>query len=170
MTLPGTPAPPARRPNPGQSKAHDDNGERMPPLSSHDPVTAVNQVLSEVVDLALTVRQAQHTVRDGHELRAELDRLFTSARAWAALLVDADSALGVSAPARMPTPAARRPPRPWAGQASDHEVRHAVGEQLKRLAEHIPAALTQQEDDLTRQVLNRLYVGLQVHLDALNAE
>ena len=69
-----------------------------PPLSSHDRVTAVNQVLSEVVDLTLTVGQAQHTVRDGHELPAELDWLFISARAWAALLVDADSALGAVRP------------------------------------------------------------------------
>jgi len=69
------------------------------------------EVLSQVVDLALTVRQARHTMREGHELRAELDRLSISAPAWAALLVDADSAPGVSALARMPTPAAGRPAR-----------------------------------------------------------
>jgi hypothetical protein len=123
----------------------------MPPPPSRDPVTALNKIHSEVVDLALTVQQTQHTVQQGHELRDDFDRLFTSARTWAALLVDA----------------ARRPPRPWAGQASDHEVRHAVGEHLKRLAEHTPAAPSQQQDDLTSQVLDRLNTELHVHLDAL---
>jgi len=102
MTVPGSPAPPARRPHPGQPTAHDDHGEPMPPLSSHDPVTALNEVRSEVVDLALTARQAQHTVREGHELRAELDRVFTSAPAWAALLVDADNARRGGRPASGP--------------------------------------------------------------------
>ena len=167
MTFPGSPAPPARRPNPGQPTAQEDNGEPMPAPPSRDPITALNKIHSEVVDLALTVQQTQHTVQQGHKLRDDFDRLFTSARTWAALLVDADNALGVSALARMPTPAARRPPRPWAGQASDHEVRHAVGEHLKRLAEHIPAAPSQQQDDLTSQVLDRLNTELHVHLDAL---
>jgi hypothetical protein len=78
----------------------------------------VNEVLSEVVDLGLTVRQAQRTVREGHELRAELDRLFTSARACAALLVDTDSALGVSALARMPSVRRVRELRPTADPAA----------------------------------------------------
>jgi len=42
-----------------------------------------------------------------------------------------------------------------------------VGEHLKRLAEHIPAAPSQQQDDLTSQVLDRLNTELHVHLDTL---
>ena len=118
MTFPGSPAPPASRPNPCQPTAQEDNGEPMPAPPSRDPITALNKIHSDVVNLALTVQQTQHTVQQGHELRDDFDRLFISVRTWAALLVDADNALGVSALARMPTPAARRSPRPL-GRSSE---------------------------------------------------
>ena len=52
----------------------------MTPVPPHDPAAVLNEVLSEVVDLVLAVRQARHAVREGQELDTDLHRLFTSRR------------------------------------------------------------------------------------------
>jgi DNA-binding ferritin-like protein len=132
-----------------------------------DPIAALNEVLSEVVDVVLAVRQAHHKVPEAHELHAQLDQLLSDARTWAELLVEVDSALGVSALAYMPSVAGRRPPDIWPGPVSDDDVRQVVGEQLGRLAEHVRAALSWQEDDRARELLNRVNAELRSHLDAL---
>jgi hypothetical protein len=66
-------------------------------------MAAVNDVLSEVIDVVMALRQAHHAVPESHELHAELDQLFSDARTWAELLVEADTARGVSALDYMPS-------------------------------------------------------------------
>jgi hypothetical protein len=89
---------------------------------------ALNQVLSEVIDGVLDVRQAHRRVPESHALHAELDRLLDDLRAWVRLLADQDRVLGVSMVGSVPTAAGRKPPHAWHGAASDEEVRRAISE------------------------------------------
>ena len=142
----------------------------MTSASPHDPMVAVNEVLSEVIDMVMALRQAHRKVPETHELHAELDQLFSGARRWAELLVEADTARGVSALDYMPSVAGRKRPDLWHGPVSDEAVRHVVTEQLERLAEHLRAALSEQDDDRVRELLDRIYAELQSHLDALRKQ
>jgi DNA-binding ferritin-like protein len=135
-----------------------------------DPVAALNQVLSEVIDGVLDVQQAHRRVPETHALHAELDQLFDDLRAWARLLADQDQALGVSPLASMPTAAGRTPPHSWHGAASDEEVRRMVGEDLDRLGQHLAAALAEQHDDKVRAALSEVQRGVQAHRRALLSE
>jgi len=134
--------------------------------SSNDPLAALNQVLSEVIDLAVTTRQVGHAVPRGHELHAELDRLFASARSWAEQLVGVDSAMGVSALAYMTSPTGRLPSGPQPSPGSEEEVSRAVGQQVGRLAAHVRAAMGQQQDPRVLELLGRIDTELRAHLDA----
>jgi DNA-binding ferritin-like protein len=133
-----------------------------------DPAAALNQVLSEVIDAVLDVKQAHRRVPETHALHAVLDQLFDDLRTWARLLADQDRALGVSPLASMPTAAGRAPPHPWHGPASDEEVRRAVGEDLDRLGQYLAAALAEQQDDKVRAALAEVERGLLVHRRALS--
>ena len=133
-----------------------------------DPTAALNQVLSEVIDGVLDVKQAHRRVPETHALHAVLDQLFDDLRAWARLLADQDEALGVSPLASMPTAASRTPPHSWHGAANDEEVRHIVGEDLDRLGQHLTAALADEHDDKVRAALAEVERGLLVHLRALS--
>ena len=134
-----------------------------------DPAaTALNQVLSEVIDAVLDVRQAHRRVPETHALHAVLDQLFDDLRTWARLLADLDEALGVSPLASMPTAAGRTPQHSWHGAASDEEVRRVVGEHLDRLGQHLAAALAGQHDDKVRAELAEVQRGLLVHRRALS--
>jgi DNA-binding ferritin-like protein len=133
-----------------------------------DPAAALNQVLSEVIDGVLDVRQAHRRVPETHALHAVLDQLFDDLRAWARLLADQDQALGVSPLASMPTAAGRTPPHSWHGAASDDEVRRIVGEDLGRLGQHVAAALAEQHDDKVQAALAEVQRGLLIHTRALS--
>jgi hypothetical protein len=133
-----------------------------------DPAAALNQVLSEVIDGVLDVKQAQRRVPETHALHAVLDQLFGDLRAWARLLADQDQALGVSPLASMPTGAGRTPPHSWHGGASDEEVRRVVGEDLDRLGQYLAAAIAEQHDDKVRAALAEVERGLLVHKRALS--
>jgi DNA-binding ferritin-like protein len=133
-----------------------------------DPAAALNQVLSEVIDGILDVRQAHRRVPETHALHAVLDQLLDDLRAWARLLADQDQALGVSPLASMPTGATRTPPHSWHGPASDEEVRRIVGEDLDRLRQHLAAALAQQNDDKVRAAVADVERGLLAHMRALS--
>jgi DNA-binding ferritin-like protein len=138
------------------------------PHRGDDPAAALNQVLSEVIDVVLDVKQAHRRVPETHALHAVLDQLFADLRTWAVLLADQDQALGVSPLASMPTAASRTPPHPWHGAASDEEVRQIVGEHLDRLGQHLAAALAEQQDDKVRAALAEVERGLLVHRRALS--
>ena len=140
----------------------------MSPPRRGDPVAALNQVLSEVIDAILDVRQAHRRVPPAHALSAELDQLFADLRTWAGLLADQDQALGVSPLEYMPSAAGRAPPTPWHGSASDEEVRRIVGAHLDRLGQHLAAALTGPPDDTVRTALAEVERGIVAHRQALN--
>jgi DNA-binding ferritin-like protein len=142
---------------------------RVSPPRRDDPAAALNQVLSEVVDAVLDVKQAHRRVPETHALHAVLDQLFADLRTWAWLLADQDQALGVSPLASMPSAAGRTPPHPWHGAASDEEVRRIVGEHLDRLGQHLAAALAKQRDDKVRAALAEVEQGILAHRRALGA-
>jgi DNA-binding ferritin-like protein len=133
-----------------------------------DPTAALNQVLSEVIDAVLDVKQAHRRVPETHALHAVLDQLFDDLRTWAQSLADQDEALGVSPLASMPTAASRTPPHSWHGAASDEEVRRVVGEHLDRLTQHLSTALAEQHDDKVRAALAEVERGLLVNRRALS--
>jgi hypothetical protein len=142
-------------------------GSAMTSESPRDPMVALNEVLSGVIDMVMALRQAHRKVPETHELHAELDQLFSDARGWAELLVAADTARGVSALDFMPSVAGRQRPDLWHGPVRDEEVREVVAEQLDQLAEHLQVALSGQDDDRVRELLDRINAELQSHLDSL---
>src|SRR5712692_7974726 len=134
-----------------------------------DPAMALNEVLSEVIDVVQDVKQAHRKVPETHALHAELDQLFDDLAAWARLLIEQDEALGVSPLDRMPSVAGRTPPNLWPGAASDEEVRRLIDEHLDRLEQHVAAALVAQDDERSRVALADVERGLLVHRKKLDA-
>ena len=139
----------------------------MSPSQREDPAAALNQVLSEVIDAILDVRQAHRRVPETHALHALLDRLFAELGTWARLLADQDQALGLSPLASMTGASGRTPPSPWHGAASDEEVRRIVGEHLDRLGQHLGAALAEQQDEKVRAALTEVERGILAYRRAL---
>jgi len=138
------------------------------PPRRDDPAAALNQVLSEVIDAILDVRQADRRVPDTQALHAELDQLLADLRTWARLLADQDQALGVSPLASMASAAGRTPLNPWHGAASNQEIRRIVGEHLDRLGHALSAALAEQLDDQQRVALTEVEQGVLAHARALS--
>jgi DNA-binding ferritin-like protein len=138
------------------------------PPPRDDQAAALNQVLSEVIDAILDVRQAYRRVPETQPLHAELDQLFTDLRTWARLLADQDQALGVSPLASISTAAGRTPPTPWHGAATSEEIRRIVGEHLDRLGLHLTAALAEQPDASVRAALTEVERGILAHRRALD--
>ena len=135
----------------------------MTAASADDPTVALNQVLSEVIDVVQDVKQAHRKVPESHALHADLDRLFADLGSWAQLLVEQDQKLGVSPFASMPSVAGRKPPNLWTGEPSDDDVRRIVGEHLDRLADHVAAAVAAQDDVQSRAVLADVEAGVAAH-------
>jgi DNA-binding ferritin-like protein len=133
-----------------------------------DPVAALNQVLNEVIDAVLDVRQAHRRVPETYALHALLDQLFADLRTWARMLADLDQALGASPLASMPSASGRTPPNPWHGAVSNEEVSRIVGEHLDRLGEHLAAALAEERDDKVRAALTDMERGVRARRRALD--
>jgi hypothetical protein len=134
----------------------------------HDPIAALNQVLSEVIDMVLDVKQANRKVPPSHPLSTQLDLLFEDLRTWTATLLDEDRELGVSPLGSMPSVAGRVPPNLWPGAVGDEEVERVVGEHLDRLADHVAAAIAEQADEKARSVLVDIERGVRGHKQALS--
>jgi len=133
----------------------------------HDPIAALNQVLSEVIDEVAGIKQARRAVPKTHELHGLLDQLFSDLRGWADQLMERDRALGISALSVMPSVAGREPANLWPHGADDQEVRGVVDRQLGRLAEHAAAALAAQENDESRAPLAEVERGILAYRQAL---
>jgi DNA-binding ferritin-like protein len=131
--------------------------------ASDDRATALNEVLSEVIDLVQDVKQAHRKVPESHALHAELDQLFDDLRGWAGLLFEQDQALGISPLASMPSVAGRTPRNLWPGEATDEEVCTLIDEHLGRLAEHITAAVGALVEGPTRTALAEVEHGVAIH-------
>ena len=132
-----------------------------------DPIAALNEVLSEVIDLVQDVKQAHRKVPESEGLHAELDSLSSDLRSWAGLLMDRDQALGVSALASIPSVAGRKPPNLWPGAVTEDEVREVVGQHLARLGEHVAAALTGEQDEATRSALAAVERGVHAQSEVI---
>jgi DNA-binding ferritin-like protein len=139
------------------------------PSPSHDPTAALNEVLSEVIDVVQDVKQAHRKVPETHALHALLDDVFDDLRTWALMISNQDDALGVSPLANMPTVAGRTPTNLWPGPATDEDVRRIIAEHLERLRQHVAAALTLQEDDASRSALAEVERGLRADQQRLAA-
>lgn len=135
--------------------------------AADDPMTVLNQVLSEVIDLVAEVKQAHRKVPETHALHADLDQLFNDLGAWARVLIERDEALGFSPLASMPSVAGRTPPNLWPGAATDDEVCHLIDERLDRLGRHAAAASAAQGDEQTGAALSRVEAGVRAHRDRL---
>ena len=134
-----------------------------------DPATALNEVLSEVIDIVQDVKQAHRKVPETHTLHAEIDALSEDLRTWARLLIERDEALGVSPLERIRSVAGRKPPNLWQGTATDEEVIRLLEDHLDRLGEHVTAALAAQDDEGSRAALTAIERGLLEHRRKLRA-
>ena len=135
---------------------------------THDPASALNEVLSEVIDVVQEVKQAHRKVPATHALHAELDQLFADLRTWAQQLLDRDEALGVSPLESIRSVAGRKPPNLWPGAASDEEISGVVSEHLDRLGQHVAAALAEQKDPISQAVLAGIERALLAHHRSLS--
>ena len=142
----------------------------MSPSSSDDPIDALNQVLSEVIDMVQDVKQAHAKIPETQALHAELDRLSSDLRIWARLLIEEDDALGVSPLASIPSVAGRTPTTLWPGNTTDEEVRQIVREHLDKLKQHVAAALDAQDDPRSQATLAEVQLGLLAHRRALSED
>src|SRR5271165_6494544 len=109
----------------------------MSSVPRHDPIAALNRILSEVIDEVGGVKQALRAVPRPHALHTELDQLFEDLRRWAELLIERDEALGLSPLTVMPSVAGRTPTNLWPHGADDEDVRRVLGAQIHRLGEHV---------------------------------
>ena len=141
----------------------------VPAEPTEDPVAALNEVLSEVLDVVADVKQAHRKVPENHALHAELDQLRVDLVGWAGVLMDEDDVLGVSALGAIPSTAGRTPPNRWPGDAADDDVRRVLGDHLRDLARRLDAAVAAQDDSGPASVLEEIAHGVERHLGALQA-
>ena len=134
----------------------------------NDPIDALNEVLSEVIDMVQDVKQAHVKIPETQALHAELDQLSSDLRQWARLLIEEDEALGVSPLASMPSVAGRTPANLWPGNTTDEEVRRIVREHLDKLEQHVAAAVDAQNDPRSQATLAEVQLGLLAHRRALS--
>lgn len=140
----------------------------MPPTEARGSLAALNQVLSELIDLVQDVKQAHRKVPENHALHTELDGLFADLRTWAGNLMEEDQARGVSPLTSMPSVAGRVPANLWPSTASDDEVRHTITELLQALAEHVSVALRDGGDVRAQALLTQIQDELRAHIQQLS--
>jgi hypothetical protein len=132
-----------------------------------DPIVALNQVLDEVLELLLEVKQADRKVFPSHELHGELDRLFADLLSWRTLLVDEDVALGVDPLSFILSAAGRTQRSLWSGNPTDDEVSSLVGGHLLRLEDHVRPLLEDPVDETWDNTFSEIQRGVATHREAL---
>ena len=135
----------------------------------NDPLAALNQVLSEIIDVVGEVKQARWRFSAPAALHAELDALFHDAGSWARGLIEQDDARGISPLASMPSVAGRTPSNLGSGAVTPSGVRDILQQHLDRLDQHVAAALAAQDDEELRATLAEVERGVRSHRDALSA-
>ena len=135
--------------------------------SQPDATVALNQILSEIIDVVQEVKQARLKVPLSHPLHTEVDHLLEDVVGWTRLLIVQDEVLGLSPLARMQSVAGRKPPNLWPGAVSDDEVRQLLDEHLERLDQHVTAALEAQTDKGSRAALGDVHASVVAHRIAL---
>jgi len=135
-------------------------------VSESDAIAALNQILSEVMDVVQEVKQARWKVFPTQSLHAELNDLYDDVRAWARRLILQDESLGVSPLTRIPSSEVRA--RPSLGSMTDDAVRQLLDDHLARLDKHVAVALAKQEDPGSRAVLHEIDAGLVAHRKTLS--
>jgi hypothetical protein len=136
--------------------------------AAHDHLAALNEVLSEIIDFVVEVKQARYRFSAPAALHAELDLLFDDARSWARILMDEDDARGVSPLTSMPSVAGRRPQDLGPG-ATVEGVRAVLEQHLGRLDQHAADALDHEDDDRLRAALKEVEAGVRAHRKSLSA-
>ncbi len=139
-------------------------------MAPDDPATALNQVLSDVIDIVQDVKQAHRKVPQTHALHAELEELSEDLRTWAGVLLERDEALGLSPLESIPSVAGRQPPNLWQGEATDDKVMRLIDDHLERLAQRVTAALAAQDDAGSRAALAGIEHDLLAHRAKFRAD
>jgi hypothetical protein len=137
--------------------------------AAHDPLEAINAVLSEVIDFVSEVKQARWRFPAPEALHAELDSLFDDIRSWVQLLIEEDDAHGLSPLGSMPSASGRRPPTLGPEAATADGVRLVLEDHLARLDKHVAEAVGQQVDEDLRSALGQVEAGARRHVEALRA-
>jgi len=118
-------------------------------MRRHDPLGALNEALSEIIDEVQDLKQARLQIAPSDPLHPALDDLFEDLKRWARLLVEQDEAPLTA----IPSVAGRTPPNVWPGATTAEGVRRTVREHLERLERHVLDALGEQSEGSTRAAL-----------------
>jgi hypothetical protein len=132
-----------------------------------DPIVALNQVLDEVIELILEVKQADRKVPPSHELHGQLDRLLADLVQWRTLLADQDLALGLNPLSFISSAAGRTQVTLWSGNPTDEEVSSLVGAHLLRLEDHLRLLLDDPVDEAWDGTFSEIARAVAIHREAL---
>jgi DNA-binding ferritin-like protein len=135
-------------------------------VSESEAIAALNEILSEIMDVVQEVKQAHWKVSPTQRLHTELNELYDDVRTWARRLILQDESLGVSPLTRISSAEGRA--RPSLGSMTDDEVRQLLDDHLARLDEHVGVALAKQEDPGSQAVLHEIDAGVVAHRKTLS--
>jgi hypothetical protein len=139
---------------------------RTASIESSPASAAINEALSEVIDVVAEVKQADRKVPQNHALHGQLDKLFEDLRTWASLLMAEGEQLG-SPLGNIPTMSGRTLRNLWPGNPTDEEICQCVLARIDQLSVHLATAQGEQEDEDARALLVNIQQELGRHVDAL---